>query len=326
MSGDAYAGPSAAHRHRSAPVAASNAVRPPPDASADVHDHAVPSAAGDCAAPKSGYASVPEVAAPDELPAGHVEAGEDPGGAERVQSPLVQQRRGLGSAAVARRRGGRRVGDGLRVRPQAPAVGEIEGGEDLVRPDTRMDEDAAARHHRPGVPFSHLDRPSAGERSGRPSRRHRSGGHAAPRRAAPLRPVAGGRAGHGEQRQRRAGHANSHDTPPSGIPTSGVHAIAAYQVQAAGDDDRGAEPGDRIRQHAPQRQVEGDAPDQRGVFQRRDQRGLAEAEGFGDGVLADRPGDADAADRSRRAPRATAPTAARPMHRRRTPSRPAARR
>mgnify|MGYP006988174956 CR=1 FL=1 len=36
----------------------------------------------------------------------------------------------------------------------------------------------------------------------------------------------------------------------------------------AGNDDRGAQPGDGTRQHAPQRQVQRHAPDQRGVFQR----------------------------------------------------------
>ena len=54
-----------------------------------------------------------EVAAPDLAAGGHVETGQDPGGAKGVEAPLVQQRRRLGPAAVARRGRGRRVGHRL---------------------------------------------------------------------------------------------------------------------------------------------------------------------------------------------------------------------
>ena len=65
---------------------------------------------------------------------------------------------------------------------------------------------------------------------------------------------------------------------PSGMLGLDVDPLAVQQVQAADDDDRGADPGHAVGQHAPQAEVEQHAPQQGGVFQRRDRRGLALAE------------------------------------------------
>ena len=72
--------------------------------------------------------------------------------------------------------------------------------------------------------------------------------------------------------------------------------LVAQQVEAAGDDQRGAQQGSQAGDRGPDGQVDHDHPREPGVFERRDACGRRMFERHRDAPLADGPGDRDAGE------------------------------